>query len=131
MMAKAAALLLILGCQATSTPLIDLPDVRVVTPPGSRGSPVVLEVINSTPSTVSFEALACTTLLQQLIGGGWEFVEPTGGECSGLPLELPSGARHPLSVDTPSDRGGRFRAVVEGRSPEGPFVIRSEPFDVE
>ena len=123
--------LVLVGCESPTRVLVDLPQLRVVTPPTSRGSPVVLEVLNTTPFTVSFEALACTTQLQQLIGDTWREVEPTGGPCTGLPLELPPDARHPVSVDTPTDRAGRFRATVEGSGPEGPFVIRSQPFDME
>jgi hypothetical protein len=118
------------GCRTPALPLIDLPELRVVTPPGSPGSPVVLEVINSTPHGVSFEALACDVVLEHLIGGEWRLVEPTG-ECAGLQVDLPPGGRHPVSVDTPADRGGRFRALIEGSSPDGPFVIRSHPFLVE
>jgi hypothetical protein len=120
------------GCaEVTANPLVDLPGLRVVTPPASRGSPVVVEVINSTPHTVSFEALACDITLQQLLGGTWHPVPPEAGECIALAVALPPGATHPMSVDTPGGHGGRFRALLEGSSPAGPFVIRSQPFDVE
>ena len=103
----------------------------MVTPPASQGSPVVLEVVNDTPYIVSFEALACAVFLEVLVGSTWQPIPTPGGECSGLPVELPPDARHGVSIDTPVDHGGRFRAKVEGSSPEGPFVIRSQPFDVE
>lgn len=122
---------LLAGCQSPTGALIDLPELRVVTAPASRGSPVVLEVVNSTPYTVSFEALVCIVVLEELVGSTWQPVEPVGGDCTGLAVELPPDAHHGVSVDTPVDRGGRFRATVEGSSPDGPFVIRSKPFDVE
>jgi hypothetical protein len=122
---------LLLGCtDSTTLPLVDLPDLRVVTPPASRGSPVIVEVINSTPHTVSFEALACDIRLEWLFGDSWHLVDP-GGECVGLPLDLPPGARQSVSVDTPPDQGGRFRALVAGNSPAGRFIVRSSPFDTE
>lgn len=124
-------MLLVASCESPSGALIDLPELRVVTPPTSRGSPVVVEVINSTPFSVSFEALACDITLQQLLGDTWHPVPPEAGECIGLAVALPPGATHPMSVDTPDDQGGRFRAMLEGSSPAGPFVIRSQPFDVE
>lgn len=119
------------GCAAPTGALLDLPELRVVTPPASEGSQVVLEVVNTTPYIVSFEALACAVNLEELVGSTWQPVPATGGECTGLPVELPPDARHGVSIDTPPDRGGRFRARVEGSSPEGRFVIRSQPFDVE
>jgi hypothetical protein len=119
------------GCATPTGALLDLPELRVVTPPASEGSPVVLEVVNTTPFIVSFEALACAVHLEELVGSSWQPVPPPGGDCIGLPVELSPDARHGVSIDTPPDRGGRFRARVEGSSPEGQFVIRSQPFDVE
>ena len=131
MAAGCVALGMLAGCQSPTTALLDLPELQVVTAPATRGSPVVLDVVNSTPHTVSFEALACIIGLQELVGSTWQPMEVGGGECTGLPVELPPDARHGVSVDTPADRGGRFRAVLEGSSPAGPFVIRSQPFEVE
>jgi hypothetical protein len=91
----------------------------------------VLEVVNSTAGVITFDGLACQVSLEELRAGEWRPVASDDGECTGITLELPPDARHPVSVDTPADRSGRYRAAAEGTSAEGPFVIRSEPFDVE
>lgn len=122
----------LLGCAGTaSTPLIDIPEVRVVTATVSRGQAVQLTVINNTASEVVLPPPVCATRLEQYSHDQWFEVPFPNPTCVGVEVSLAIGAAHQFAFPTMPDRGGRFRALIHGSTVEGSFVARSPTFIVE
>lgn len=121
-----------MGCAETTThPLIDLPELEVVTTMVPRGDLVQLEVTNSTASEVILPAPVCTTRLELFSQGQWFETPTTNPDCVGVPVSLALGANHRFGIPTPTTQVGRYRAVVTGSNGDGQFVVRSGTFTVE
>lgn len=129
--AATALVALVPGCGATGVSgFVALPDVELAALPAARGSVVEVRVRNTTGSDVTLIEPGCTAHLIELVGESWRRVEEPP-PCSGVDVALPPGAAHPFALATPSGHGGRYRVVIHGRSADGEFVARSDPFNVE
>lgn len=126
-----AVALVALGCDGTRvTGFVALPDVELAALPAARGSVVEVRVRNTTAADVTLIEPGCTAHLIELVGDSWRRVEDPP-PCSGVDVALPPGAAHPFALTTPPGHGGRYRVVIHGRSADGAFLARSDPFNVE
>lgn len=127
----AAVVLAVAGCGGPPTVgLVNLPDVRVLTPSVPRGELVQLEVTNSTTSEVILPAPVCTTRLELFSEGQWFAVPATNPDCVGVEVALAIGATHPFGIPVPTTQAGRYRSVVHGSNGDGTFIARSPTFTV-
>lgn len=120
------------GCGGSATaPLIDIPELGVVTSTVPRGDLVQLELTNTTTSEVILPAPVCTTRLELFSQGAWFAVPATNPDCVGMEVALAIGANHRFGIPAPTSPVGRYRAVVSGSNGDGQFVVRSGTFTVE